>query len=173
MPDQFEKGKHFINKKNAQKNLKEVYNVFNKHNIPLIMIFGTLLGAIREKNFLDCDNDIDLAAFWTDRDRILEVVKKELSSFTVQDIQYPHDINLIRDNEKIELWLFEDCNTHYIYDPKRCGNIKYNKEFFDKAIKHNFLGINATVPLDPKRFLEVTYGPTWVTPNPNGSYILK
>jgi hypothetical protein len=172
MEDKFLKGKKVINKSIARINLKEVIKVFDNNNIPYCFIFGTLLGAIRENDFITYDNDIDLAAFWKDRDKILEVVHKELKTFTLEQ-PFLHDINLIRNNEKIEFWLFEDVGDKYIYDPTRCGKVKYDKVFFDNIINYNFLGMKVKVPSNPKKFLEITYGPTWITPNPNGSYILK
>jgi glycerol-3-phosphate cytidylyltransferase len=171
--DKFQKGKKIINKSIARKNLKEIYEVFNRNNIPLILIFGTLLGAVRENDFISYDNDIDLAAFWKDRERILKVIKEELPTFKIQPIPYEYDINLIRNDEKTEIWLFDDLGDVYCYDPERQPTLRYSKHFFDNAMINDFLGIKTLVPFNAKEFLTITYGPTWVTPNPNGSYILK
>ena len=40
-----------------------VKKVFKKHNVPVILVYGTLLGFYRDKTFLPEDDDIDLAVF--------------------------------------------------------------------------------------------------------------
>ena len=38
----------------------KVVDIFNKNNIPFWLEYGTLLGCIRNKDFIDIDDDIDL-----------------------------------------------------------------------------------------------------------------
>ena len=172
MSDDFEKGKKFINKEIASRNLEEVTRVFRQNNIPLILIFGTLLGAIRENDFITYDNDIDLAAFFSDKDYILKVIKGQLPSFEIQDVPFKFDINLVRDGEKIELWLFEPSGDNYVYDPLRCKGITYHKSFFDNPGIRHFKGYDVSIPNMPVEFLKLTYGNDWNIPNQNGQYIL-
>ncbi|NQU98263.1 LicD family protein [Candidatus Woesearchaeota archaeon] len=49
-----------MNEKNAAAVLKEVDEVFKKHNVTYWLDSGTLLAAVRDKKFIPWDNDIDL-----------------------------------------------------------------------------------------------------------------
>lgn len=50
-----------FNKENALKDLKLIKHVFDKLGIRFSLAYGTCLGAVREKDFIDTDDDIDLA----------------------------------------------------------------------------------------------------------------
>lgn len=41
--------------------LKELISIFEKHNLKYVAYYGTLLGAIRHKNMIPWDDDVDLA----------------------------------------------------------------------------------------------------------------
>ena len=45
----------------AFEDLKLFKKVFEKYNVPVILVYGTLLGFYRDKDFLPGDDDIDLA----------------------------------------------------------------------------------------------------------------
>jgi lipopolysaccharide cholinephosphotransferase len=171
----FEKGEHFINKEVMIRNLGHVKEVYDRYNIPFFFIFGTLLGAIREGDFITYDNDVDLGALWEYRDRILLASKElELLGFITDYSVSPFDINYIKDNEKIEIWLFQkdDINRTRVYDPSRCVNIKYQESFIEKLEDITFKGLSFKVPSNPKEFLRVTYGDSWTTPKKHAGYIL-
>lgn len=169
----FEKGKHVIDKEVMRRNLVKIKEVYDRHYIPFFFIFGTLLGAIRQQDFIDYDNDVDIGAFWEDRDKILEANKEIIKlGFEIDLSVSPYDINYMRGGEKIEIWLFEDLNGMRCYDNQRCPRVKYAPNFFKNFQIINFKGMRIRVPNNPKSFLEVTYGASWVTPNPKGHYIL-
>lgn len=44
----------------ALQDLKDVKTVFEKYNVPFFLTYGTCLGAIRDKDFIEHDDDIDL-----------------------------------------------------------------------------------------------------------------
>jgi hypothetical protein len=43
--------------------LTKIYDILNAHNIKVFLTCGTLLGAIRDNDFIEWDDDIDLACF--------------------------------------------------------------------------------------------------------------
>ena len=45
------------------KGLREVKQILEKSDTDCILIFGVLLGAVREKNFIKWDWDVELAVF--------------------------------------------------------------------------------------------------------------
>lgn len=94
---------------NIQKRLFEmsvtVSQILEKHNIKYIIIFGTLLGAVRHKGFIPWDEDLDITIFEEDYERAIEALRKELPD------------NLFLEDEKSEPLYFhgwahvKDCKT--------------------------------------------------------------
>ena len=163
-----------MNKEAMTKNLLDFKSVLDKYNVPFVLIFGGLLGIIREKNFISWDSDIDVACFnevgrhdhWH-----LKKIKEELinKGFNVvgSDVCYLHIDFFIRDGEKIEIWWFDKIDDEWIY-----GNtVRYPAYYFDTLSEVDFLGTKFKVPSNPEEFLERTYGKTWRIPNPKGQYL--
>lgn len=55
----------------------DVYNACKKNNIPLYIMHGTLLGAVRHKGFIPWDDDIDAVSYAKDFPKIIDAVSKE------------------------------------------------------------------------------------------------
>lgn len=60
--------------------LEEVDRICRKHDIKYFLIAGSLLGAIRHKGFIPWDDDVDIALFRDDYDRLEKILQKELPS---------------------------------------------------------------------------------------------
>ena len=59
--------------------LKEVNDICDKHNIEYYVYSGTALGAARHEGFIPWDDDIDIAVFRKDYEKLLKILDKELS----------------------------------------------------------------------------------------------
>jgi len=57
--------------------LRQIKEAFDEHGIEFWLDYGTLLGAIRDKKFIEWDNDIDLST-WDNNIEELETVAKKL-----------------------------------------------------------------------------------------------
>lgn len=55
-----------------------VDEICERHNIPLFMISGTMLGAIRHKGFIPWDDDMDFAVRYDDYDKMILILREEL-----------------------------------------------------------------------------------------------
>ena len=60
--------------------LKDILAIAEKHNIKVFPLYGTLLGIKRHGGFIPWDDDIDLAVFENDLEKLLTILKKELPS---------------------------------------------------------------------------------------------
>jgi len=56
----------------AKEVLFEIKEILDKHNIPFWLGLGTLLGAIREKKFVEGDSDIDLSTWDSNSQKVLD-----------------------------------------------------------------------------------------------------
>lgn len=71
-----------MNIKRVQNRLLEmgiiIAKILEKHNIPYMITFGTLLGAVRHKGFIPWDDDFDMFLFDDTYDYAMEILQKEL-----------------------------------------------------------------------------------------------
>ena len=58
--------------------LKEVASICEAHDLKYYAYAGTALGAIRHEGFIPWDNDMDIALFREDYDKLLEIMETEL-----------------------------------------------------------------------------------------------
>lgn len=152
-------------------NFLDFKEAMDRHGVRFVFIFGTLLGAIRDKKLMEYDTDADVMCYADDHRKIGKVIEelKGKGFFIPDKNECPFgDHFFIRDGEKIEIWWFSKIGKEYIYD----NQIRYPQAYFDETEIITFLGHQFTVPKSSAAFLELTYGPTWVTPDPNGSYVL-
>lgn len=56
----------------------EVVRILEAHNIPYMLSYGTLLGAIRHKGFIPWDDDFDLILFEESYDEAIELLRNNL-----------------------------------------------------------------------------------------------
>lgn len=57
---------------------KEVCRVADRHGIPVFMVGGTMLGAIRHKGFIPWDDDMDFGVTYNHFFELIDILKKEL-----------------------------------------------------------------------------------------------
>lgn len=55
-----------------------ITDILDYHNIKYMIAFGTLLGAVRHRNFIPWDDDFDLYIFDNQYDTAIEYIRKEL-----------------------------------------------------------------------------------------------
>jgi predicted nucleotidyltransferase len=150
----------------AYKNLRDFIHVMNIHDIRYVLIFGTLLGVIRQNDFIDHDSDVDVLCFREDYRKIGTAIRDlELFGFTVPIDGLPMlDHYCIRGGEKIDInWVLDNGHGELLYDYW----IKWDKKFFKFPLPTVPFGpdITAAIPHYATELLAITYGSNWRVPS--------
>lgn len=145
--------------------LRELSQLLNSKKIKHFITGGTLLGAIREKNFIRWDWDVEITIL---TDQIFNIKDDLNSLFISSGFKISKYINKY-DSLKWELKKY-NCFYELVGFYKegrwmyRLGKgIKVPAYFFDKTYDLLFLGNTYKTVSDPKKYLEFCYG-DWQTP---------
>lgn len=157
---------------------------------PYFLIFGTLLGAVREKGFIKHDFDIDVAMWdsdYSDRVRLdLEKVGFRLkSNILIDGGKSGREETYEKDGVGIDIFYVYDAIEKYPYTcfSKVRGNIndfesamkidggllpvRYQLPFTHEYERVPFESLMLPIPTTAHQILCDTYGETYMIPNPN------
>lgn len=173
--------------------LEKLDVVFKENRISYTLIFGTLLGAIRERGFIKHDLDIDIAVWFDTDNKMIERCLTESGFRLYRRIEvcggeFGREETYFYNNVSIDLFYF------YPYDEK----FKYTNVFVtfdncktwdDSMKKHGgLLPLKLILPLSREvkyvpfetlylpvadnaiEFIEARYGKSWRTPDPTFVY---
>lgn len=149
----------------AEENIKIFHSIIHNSRVRYGLMFGTLLGAIRENGFIKHDEDTDIYVLSEDRELFLRL----LPQFKTQELKVVRDeghyISLMRKNEYIDIYFFDLCRK---FNFKKYRFLKDNFEVeayqLEESIKRPFLGVEIMVPKDPEKVLVKLYGKDWRIP---------
>lgn len=161
-----------IDRKNAVDNLVELDAILRKHKISYWLQDGTLLGYIRDKNFIPHDNDIDLGIRWCD---FTQAAFKDIvdAGFEFRSSHGRLEESLVINFRNrgipvdIYFWYLDGDRFYHTaaYGKARKYRVDFSyKEFGVKEIEyfnHKFF-----IPEDPVYFVETKYGKDWRDPKP-------
>jgi phosphorylcholine metabolism protein LicD len=95
------------NEKELVESLKQIKNLFEEHSIEYWLDTGTLLGAVREKKFIEWDYDVDIGT-WTDNllqiTNIFDKIRK--LGFEICYFQYEQCIKILREKSEVDINLY-------------------------------------------------------------------
>lgn len=155
-----------INKKDALKLMTIISEVFEKYGIFFMPMWGTLLGIIRNGDFIDHDDDIDLLMLHEDENKLYDalVELKERGVFLCK--QYKGQIYTVVSSEGIHCDIDVLRKAHFPYNLAYCVVLeKYRpKRLFGKYKKIDFKGLKISVPENSDDFLTYFYGKSWRVP---------
>lgn len=165
-------------KKNGLETLKLLKEIFADLRIEFWLDTSTLLGAIREKNFIKGDNDLGLGIELKNySDNLIEVLGnngiKLLREFYVDEKKYALEQTYIYKGVEIDIFYhtIKEKTTKYHSFITNCENpneplVKEATFPFDGIIEINFLGEKFKIPKNYKEYTAVKYGEDYMNPNP-------
>lgn len=149
-----------INREISRENLISLKETLSKYNLKFGLIYGTLLGAIRENNFIEYDQDTDIFILEEDRKSFLsslfELREKGFELGRIDDIL----MSLTRNGEYIDIYIFK--KSFFLY--RKNGRQYIKKTHLEKSETIDLFGTNFNIPYKPIKFLEKHYGKNWETP---------
>lgn len=178
---------------NALDLLKRFDQVFKEYDLQYCLVFGTLLGAIREHGFIKHDMDIDVAV-WSDANHLF--IEKILTNAGFRLERRIEVDNGVFGRE--ETYTYKDVNIDLFYFYPYDEKLKYTLVFvpaegckdFKESVKQTsgllplqlmlplereikyvpFENINVPVPVNALEFIEARYGKNWRIPDPTFVY---
>lgn len=156
-----------IDKAIASENLKVIAEIMNGSGLKWGPIFGTLLGMVRDNDFIDWDEDIDLYVMEEDRDDFLSLLFKfrDAGFEAVRDYR-SGVLSIMKNGEYIDFYFLKNVG-----DNIRCavGEDYFFDKFFNDTICREFKGVKLHIPKDYEEYLEFCYG-DWRTPVQSVNY---
>ena len=140
---------------------------------------GTLLGAVRENDFISYDYDIDLgvSAETFNPEFLKDTAQKGFSLLhTFGRVEDGLNLTLERDGIRVDIFLYykRGGNMYYSYFAQfspakaRRFDCEYPSVKQERCI---FLGHDFWIPKDAEKHLEIQYGPDWKVPVPTWNWV--
>lgn len=154
-----------LNQEAAKYLLITFKRVLEEHNIIMMPMFGTLLGAIREHGFIKKDDDVDVVIYASDIQKIFDL-RPELEKYDIHLHCY------------VMPWIFTfeykgmTCDVYPLYESVWPWTNRYylllekyiSRSFFDVTEDYELFGETFKVPAHPENVLAYLYGRTWRIP---------
>lgn len=156
-----------INKEHCKEDLLDIKKVLDDAEIDFWLVFGTCLGAVRNKDFLDFDDNINIAVYEEDLLPKMDMVKEKFISLGFIFRQIPKKrgtkLNLHRHKHKNGIeGLFLDPS--FKKNRYRLSNaFKHPRKYFETYGEIEFQGETFRVPSPVEKYLSFLYT-DWKTP---------
>lgn len=181
---------------NGLETLTVFHQCMEKYNHPYTLMFGSLLGAIREHGFIKHDLDIDTCVWWDDYSPDIENHLKEFG-FEIADVTLIDDGNTGRHESYRYKGVTLDIFYIYPAVDKLPFTCDYGKQpgcssreqcvalyggvlprrielpFTRERELVDFMGIKVYIPTNAHELMRCRYGENYMIPNPdkNSSYV--
>lgn len=140
---------------------------------PLLM-YGTLLGAIREKDFIQHDDDLDIAIIAdglgkedlvAERDRVVALLEANNIPCNARLQQTPL-IHCKRSEVTIDIFILGHKDGKIFWPHRRLIVVEEQADIFLPTTTMEFKGETFDIPRDPEAVSEARYGSGWRVPEP-------
>jgi len=172
---------------NAEETLITLSKALEENNIRAWLVYGTLLGYVREKDFISHDYDIDLGLFHNDKNLGLEKVLlkygfKKVREFQIDRGRYgleqTYELNgvtvdffyIIDDGNKFIAHTFYSEDSYSMNQTiERNGGLLVTEFIFTPYYleRIEFKGAFFYIPKNPDLYLKEYYGEDYMIPNKN------
>jgi len=180
-------------KKTFQKHGKEalfrIDDAFREIGIVYWLEFGTLLGAVRDRGFIEHDNDIDLACFFDDfkqeHEKIfLKYGFKKTREFLIDNGSFGREETYTYKGVDVDIFYFHKRDHEmycHLFMPQEGqgwrGTFRDKGDFLVRELtyanagfnKMDFLGRNFSIPADIEQHLSASYGKNYMIKDKNYS----
>ncbi len=150
-------------------NLFRFKEVMDSAGIRFYLMFGTLLGAVRNGAFIPWDEDVDVAIHERDSSKVGELLKG--GSFAPLELVRcaTSYFSLAGGNSYLDVYIYFDGTSErshgkYVYCNFNSLAFDVPTRSFDQAAEIDFLGKKFLAPRDPESHLEWWYGSKWREP---------
>lgn len=146
----------------AFENLSLLLEILKSRGVTVIPACGTLLGIVRENNFIEWDEDIDLFVLEEDRDKLLDSLwtLKEHGFEPVRSERCDHLYSVMRNGEYIDFYILDSISPEV--RTNRGPDFVFEKHVKD-LIDWDFRGLTIQIPREYDDCLTFLYG-DWRTP---------
>jgi lipopolysaccharide cholinephosphotransferase len=146
-------------------NMALMRDILKEQNIPCFLHYGTLLGAIREKNFIAHDDDADIGVFGQDFDAVIGLLPVFLAKgFTFNSQRNGRLLQFVRNGEQVDIFFAYKkiglTGSKWSIDDRAT----VSSSFLDTLIPLLFLGEEFLIPSNSEALLRNLYGKTWRIP---------
>jgi len=150
-----------IDRKIAKENLLLFQKILDANHLNFGLLYGTLLGAVREHDFIEHDEDIDLFILDEDHEKFLDLLF-ELDANGFRVIRYDQRglISIMRKNEYIDIYFFSVLSSGV----RCCSGLCVKEPFLLETTMFDFLGSRFLIPRDYIDYLNFEYGNDWMIP---------
>lgn len=155
-------GKKLIVPDIAKENLKDFKFVMDKHRIRYGLMYGSLLGAVRDGGFIPWDEDVDIFVLEEDREKVINALFDfEAIGLKVAREEYNAQlISVIRNEEYIDMYFFKRTFN----GKRRSCDYAVSAHHLENQETLEFLGMDFFIPHDAKKLLTTLYGNDWHIP---------
>ena len=152
-----------INKKQAKENLLLLKSIADKSGLCFALAFGTALGAVREHDFIEHDEDIDLWVHYSQKDLLLSLLfELRENGFEVARWDRRGLLSIIRKNEYIDFYIYyPDSRAENIMS---CCGDPMPQKYIENWTEIPFLGKAFYIAREWEEMMLFRYGKDWRTP---------
>ena len=154
----------------AVENLNILKQVMDNAGIRVMLMYGTLLGAVRENGFIKHDSDTDVVIYPDDEKKLISMIP-ELEKLGLLLVRYVKicplglgeiTYSFMRKGMWIDVYILQYALTGCVI-----AGLKYPYKYFRNPIKLNFYGNDFYAPSNVEDFLSFAYGKYWRVPVQN------
>ncbi len=155
-------GEKVLDPEISRTNLVDFKKVMDKHKIRYGFMYGTLLGAVRDGNFIPWDEDVDIFVLDEDRMKVYNALFDfEKIGFKVARQQNDGELlSVIRDNEYIDMYFYRKTYNN----KRRSCDYAVVASHLENVETIDFLGMDFYIPSNPEKLLITLYGEDWHIP---------